>query len=208
MNRDIKKYQDCLVEIKLRIDVIKNHINGKSMEEYLIIEVEFVCLQFRKVLELIALSSLVANKNEYSEQHKKFATHYHAKLILQDLERINPKFYPAAAQKQQVGESMGRNFFNLMPIENGYLTKDEFVKIYETCGGILHAENPYGHKRDLKKLHEEFIVWINKIILLLNHHVMTLADGKTIIIGYMNDKRTGAPNVIEAIIVDGKIKPL
>ena len=71
-------YQDCLYEIKRRIDVIADHINKVTTEKYLIIEVETVCLQFRKILEKIALMSLVANKELYAEQHEKFAKHYHA----------------------------------------------------------------------------------------------------------------------------------
>ena len=70
---ELKLYQDCLYEIKKRIDVIADHINRITTEKYLIIEVETVCLQFRKILEKIALMSLVANKEIYAEQNAKFA---------------------------------------------------------------------------------------------------------------------------------------
>ena len=60
----------------------------------MIIEVETICLQFRKILEKIMLMSLVANKEAYAEQNAKFAKHYHAERIMRDLERINPDFYP------------------------------------------------------------------------------------------------------------------
>ena len=43
-------YQDCLYEIKRRIDVIADHINKVTTEKYLIIEIETICLQFRKIL--------------------------------------------------------------------------------------------------------------------------------------------------------------
>ena len=48
-------YQDCFYEIKKRTEVIGDHINRKTTEKYLIIEVETVCLQFRKILEKIML---------------------------------------------------------------------------------------------------------------------------------------------------------
>lgn len=44
-------YHDCLYEIKRRIGVIADHLNKKTTERYLIIEVETICLQFRKILE-------------------------------------------------------------------------------------------------------------------------------------------------------------
>lgn len=87
-------YHDCLYEIKRRIGVIADHLNKKTTERYLIIEVETICLQFRKILEKIMLMSLVANKEAYAEQNAKFAKHYHAERIMRDLERINPDFYP------------------------------------------------------------------------------------------------------------------
>ena len=66
-------YHDCLYEIKRRIGVIADHLNKKTTERYLIIEVETICLQFRKILEKIMLMSLVANKEAYAEQNAKFA---------------------------------------------------------------------------------------------------------------------------------------
>ena len=63
---ELTLYQDCLYEIKRRIDVIADHLNEVTTEKYLIIEVETVCLQFRKILEKIVLMSLVANKELYA----------------------------------------------------------------------------------------------------------------------------------------------
>lgn len=67
---ELNLYQDCLYEIKRRIDVAADHINKVTTEKYLIVEVETVCLQFRKILEKIALMSLVANKELYAAQNR------------------------------------------------------------------------------------------------------------------------------------------
>ena len=98
---ELNLYQDCLYEIKRRIDVAADHINKVTTEKYLIVEVETVCLQFRKILEKIALMSLVANKELYAAQNQKFARHYHAERIMRDLERINPDFYPVPIKRIQ-----------------------------------------------------------------------------------------------------------
>ena len=77
-DKEIELYHETLYEINKRIEVIRDHINKKNKEKYLVIEVETVCLQFRKILEKIALLSLIANKDIYSQQYEKFAKHYHA----------------------------------------------------------------------------------------------------------------------------------
>ena len=96
---ELNLYHDCLYEIKRRIEVIADHLNKKITERYLIIEVETICLQFRKILEKIMLISLVANKEAYAEQNEKFAKHYQAERIMRDLERINPDFYPVPTKR-------------------------------------------------------------------------------------------------------------
>jgi len=203
MTSDVHKYRDNLFDIKMRTSVITEHLNGTTSTKYLITEVEYLCLQFRKILELIALSSMIANKEEYSKQHEKFAKHYNARMILQDLERINPNFYPRPT-KQVLKEVDGERMFNLQPVIDGFLTREEFLVIYEKCGGMLHAENPFGHKRDLKQLRSEFPIWLTKIITLLNHHNITLVDGETMIIGLMQGAEDGKPQVTEFKIVKGQ----
>ena len=196
MATDISKYRQNLFDIKKRVEVISEHLQGIRNTKYLITEVEFLCLQFRKVLELIALSSLIANKDEYSKVHEKFAKHYNARLIFQDLERINPEFYPIPSE-QKLKMVDGKKVYDLEIINENYLTKEDFLLVYEKCGGLLHAENPYGHKRDLKAIKLEFPVWKDKIIVLLNHHSITLVDNETLIIGLMEGKGDGLPYAFE-----------
>lgn len=115
---------------------------------------------------------------------QKFASHYNAKLILQDLKRINPKFYPTPIL-HNLKEVNGKKVHDLKLIENGFLTEEDLLKAYEKCGGMMHAENPYGAKRDSNKIRSEFSTWFEKLKILLNHHLIELVDGETIIIGLM-----------------------
>src|ERR1035437_5760601 len=196
MKTDVYKYRDNLFDIKMRTSIISEHLSGISTTKYLITEIEFLCFQFRKILELIALSSMVANKEEYSKQHEKFAKHYNARLIIQDLERINPDFYPKPTV-QIIKEIDGKKMFDLQSVKEGFLIKEEFLEVYEKCGGMLHAENPFGHKRDIKQLHSEFPIWLTKIIKLLNHHNIMLVDGETMVIGLMHGDKDGQPQATE-----------
>ena len=181
-----------LYEIKRRIDVIAEHLNGVTTEKYLIIEVETVCLQFRKILEKIALMSLVANKELYAEQNEKFAKHYHAERIMKDLERINPDFYPVPTKRVKHENKVDE----WIEIESGYLTKEELVKIYEKCGGMMHAQNPFASEKPLKEIQECFPEWLTKICILLDHHHIKLVGGEVMIVGLMERRDNGLPQAV------------
>ena len=185
-------YQNCLYEIKRRIDVIAEHLNGVTTEKYLIIEVETVCLQFRKILEKIALMSLVANKELYAEQNEKFAKHYHAERIMKDLERINPDFYPVPTKRVNHENKVDE----WIEIESGYLTKEELVKIYEKCGGMMHAQNPFASEKPLKEIQECFPEWLTKICILLDHHHIKLVGGEVMIVGLLERRDNGLPQAV------------
>lgn len=189
---ELNLYHDCLYEIKRRIEVIADHINKKITERYLIIEVETICLQFRKILEKIMLMSLVANKEAYAEQNEKFAKHYHAERIMRDLERINPDFYPVPTKRiyKENGYDEWEN------IESGYLTKDELIHIYEMCGGMLHAQNPFSTSKPLKEIEEKFPDWLTKICILINHHHIKLLGGKLMVVAMMERADNGFPQAV------------
>ena len=191
-NVELELYQDCLYEIKRRIEVISNHLNNVTTETYLIVEVETVCLQFRKILEKIALMSLVANKKLYAKQNDKFAKHYHAERIMRDLERINPDFYPVPTKCIKNKEEMNE----WIEIKSGYLTKEEFVKIYEKCGSMMHAQNPFASRKNLKEIQTCFPEWLTKICILLNHHQIRLVGGKLMIVALMEREDNGLPQAV------------
>jgi len=65
---DIDLYCGVMEEIKRRSAVVGSFLNGKSSTIYKATSIESACLQVRKILELIALASLVANKTEFASQ--------------------------------------------------------------------------------------------------------------------------------------------
>ena len=91
---DIAKYCTLMEEIKKRTQVIDIFLSGSSHALYKATTIESVCLQLRKILELIALGSLVANKEMFSNVSTQFAKCWNAELIFKDIERFNSEFYP------------------------------------------------------------------------------------------------------------------
>ena len=161
-------------EIKKRTEVIRAFSDGRANALYKQANAESICLQIRKILELIALSSLVANKDAYAKNRKKFATDWHAKRILADIAVINPDFYPIPSQ--QVLDANTGKVIKTKKIDSGYLTKQEFENIYDRCGGLLHATNPFSKQKDIENFLKIVPTWMERIMKLLNHHQIQLTQ--------------------------------
>lgn len=107
----------------------------KGSHDYLL---ESMFLQLRKVLELIAFGSLTANQAKYAAAHAQFEKHWKAAKILKDLETVNPDFYPRPAKLTKVpvkGEAA-----NYALLTDGFLTKDEFVFLYDISSAVIHTK--------------------------------------------------------------------
>ena len=135
---------------------------------------ESICLQFRKILELIAFSSLIANKDRYAAVHKNFESHWNAELLLKDLSRVNPDFFPKPIEERTSPIPGVVN--ELVPITDGYLTQEDFIFVYKKCGGMMHAVNPYGSRTGVHFFEKSIPAWREKLIRLLNCHEVHLVD--------------------------------
>lgn len=182
------KYINVLYEIKRRTGVIDAFMAGNTHAVYEATNIETVCLQFRKILELIAFSSLIANVKEYSQQYTKFAEHWNARLMLRDLERINPDFYPHPIIQQPSTEPGIK--MRWLDRSDDYLTKDRFVNVYDKCGGLMHAENPYGPSVDYGYYKQQFLPWRKQLINLLNAHTVTLSGDNNLYLFQMGTINT------------------
>lgn len=81
------KYANVMNEIKRRTLVIASFINKERNAMYNAVDIELQCLQIRKILELIALSSLVANKKVFQKQLNELQKMWNAKYILNDIKK-------------------------------------------------------------------------------------------------------------------------
>ena len=167
-----EKYLGVLVEIKKRTTVIDSFISEETHAIFKAINIEVICLQFRKILELIAFSSLIANAEIFSRHYSEIEKKWNARLMLRDLERINPKFYPNPII--QDAPIIAGTKSNWRDRPNDYLNKDTFVRIYEKCGSLMHAANPYASPVNYNYYEENFSNWHQQIINLLDSHTISL----------------------------------
>lgn len=168
----INLYAEQLREIKRRTEVIDFFLHKGGHALYQAATIESICLQFRKILELIAFASLVANKDRYAAVHKNFESHWNAELLLKDLSRINADLYPKPIEEKP--SSIPGVVNDLVPITDGYLTQEDFIHIYKKCGGMLHVANPYGSKTGFHFFEKSFPLWRAKLIRRLNCHQVRL----------------------------------
>lgn len=184
---NVSTYCDLMEEVKRRTTVIYGFLNGPYTTPYPATNIESMVLQVRKILELIALGSLVAHRDEYCRQYAKFADHWHAARILRDVEKINPGFYPKPIKEVPANRPGIMN--DLVDVTEGFLTKEQFVEAYDRCGEILHAKNPFLGQQDYASFDRLVSLWMEKIKCLLNCHKIQPIDADYFLLVHMKEDR-------------------
>lgn len=182
-------------EVKRRTEVINGFLTRKCNAMYVQTTAESVSLQIRKILELIALASLAANRSEYAKHRKHFHTDWNAKRILETLKKANPKFYPKP-NRQVVDRETG-SVVSLEDITSGFLTENDFITLFDVCNGILHADNPFSRMQNPESFLASVPAWMEKIRILLNHHTIQLIDEDKQLWVLMKAKSDGKAHVYE-----------
>ena len=182
---DIELYCGLMEEIKKRIAVIDAFATGAAHAVYATSGIESACLQLRKCLEIVAMASLVANKTKFERMYSSFAKYWKADLLLRDLERVNPDFYPCPIL--EAPSENPRFVSDLQNRETGYLTKVDFVKVYKKCAAVMHASNPYGRRFDYGYYQMQIPLWRDQLIGLLNSHRIRLVNDKNLYLIHMQE---------------------
>lgn len=146
-------YRTMMLEIKIRFQAIDNIFNRKGTVTLLeSTDSEFVFLQIRKIVELIAFSAVLCDKNRYAEfrkiegetnkrDHGKYEKDWNAGEILKKLKNISPHFMPIPISKPA---KTGENRYHIDRASNVTATHSKLIEIYKNCGGFMHVPNPFG----------------------------------------------------------------
>jgi len=183
-NSDVVTYCNCMAEIRRRIALVQAVVGASLTTGQNDFDIEIVFLQLRKVLELIALGSLTANKKEYSAAYEKFASHWNAERVLRDVAKINRSFFPVPLDPPQIMPN-GVKHFSQPP--DGFLTKDEFALLYDKCGKILHARNPFSAESPTVQIGYSVAQWVSRIQKLLGLHLVNLVNGDIWVVQIPNE---------------------
>jgi hypothetical protein len=174
MTTDIQIYCDNMASVRTRINVVQGVLSGQITTGNDDCNAELIFLQLRKTLELIAFASHSANKPAYSAVHEKFASHWRAKAMLEALEKINPHYYPLPLDAPQEVAPGRKHFPTLI---DGYMTKEEFISLYNSSSEVLHTRNPFSTKDPTIQIGYTVQEWVARIQRLLRLHVTHLISG-------------------------------
>jgi hypothetical protein len=178
MSDDNATYANCIARIRNRLNVVDDVLSGRMAINNHDVLAEVIFVQFRKSLEEIAFASLSANKDVYSAVHAKFSVHWRANDMLTELEKVNPGFYPVAAEAPKTTQP---GFKHVGRLEEGFMTRDEFAKLYKSSSEVLHTRNPYKEGDPTINIGYTVQEWAARFRKLLRWHFMTLVSGNVIL---------------------------
>jgi hypothetical protein len=173
----VKIYLNNMRDVKKRIMYAESQINAfNEIHDYLLLE--NAVLHTRKALECIAYASIAPNKNAYekfrsdAETPSDFRKDYHAGSILKQLGQINKDFYPLPMIAKLVGERQ----WHFDRLNTGYLTKNQYIKLYDRLGKFLHSDNPWGNDKGYLNLAKEMPEIFQRVRSLLQLHATFVQD--------------------------------
>ena len=175
-------YCACMEGVKSRLAVVSAVTEAQLSTGSELFDYEFVSLQLRKSLELVAFASMTANRKIYAEAHANFASHWRAKALLNSLGKIHPDFYPQPIELDHVKEFGAKHF---KTVEGGYLTREDFVTLYDLCSEALHTWNPFTDKERHIDFKRSVAEWVQKMERLLRLHLMRFVDREEIWVVHM-----------------------
>jgi hypothetical protein len=124
------------------------------------------------------------------------------------LEALHPGFFPVPVYQRLVAPG----HFTLSPKKSGFLTKPEFIKLYnQTCGNALHRgslKNLLSSKQSLTALRQDIADLIAKIVTLLDHHIIMLIGGASVLLCGMKTKETGEIQVVLGDSIGDVVTPV
>jgi hypothetical protein len=191
-SEDVRAYLLVMEQIRRRLDASNRFVRTDGPASLDHPSIESAYLQLRKILELVAFGSLVANKQAFAKVYSKFAKMWHASELLKDLQRINPNFYPRPMVHEAPKSHDSPRHLVDRPMD--YLTKEDFVELYGRVGELMHARNPYNTPLDYKAYHTAVDTWGRKIRDLLAVHIIQLIDSQNLWLVHMVDASDGRPH--------------
>jgi hypothetical protein len=195
--KDLRVYCNCLQSAKHRLVLAERIRSGElridpNVESY---DFEFVLLQIRKALELVAFASIAAHKDIYASAYADFATHWNAKKLLTKLAKLHPDFYP----KPVLLERLESGIVNITHQSGHELTPEEFVQLYDICSKAIHEWNPYLDEPRVLHTGRPVADWMKRIYNLLNLHAVTLVGSGTVWIVELNNPDTNTVRAYPAV---------
>ncbi|MCK9202727.1 MAG: hypothetical protein M0P42_16540 [Gallionella sp.] len=175
-------YIACMTIIKARLFTIQKILNNEIFYPYEMLRVESIYFQFRMMIELLYLSSIVSRKKKLSVIWPRSEKEYQPSEIRKFLKGELDDYFPYPfIHKDKTDGVKNLEFFD-RPISEA-----DTYEFFNRCHQYLHEPNPY--KKDWSKRDSECAQLINEAVdkvhmfwrLLQNHYRVTeLDDGEKV----------------------------
>jgi hypothetical protein len=172
MSDPSKAYCSCMEDVKARLKLVRSITQGHSPLGNEGLDGEVVCLLIRRILEQIAFGSLLAHRETYEAVHKDVERVWNAKRLIERLEKAHPDFYPKPVR---VSPWRPLGVLNLDEVKRGYLTKEDFVFLYDTASDGVHTWNPFKSVERVLNFRISVSQWVQRIERLLDMHWVQFA---------------------------------
>jgi hypothetical protein len=80
-------------------------------------------------------------------------------------------------------------------VTTGFLTLDELISAHGTTANLMHATNPYRDELPIDEFEKKFSIWRDKLLRLLDNHLVRFPDKKTILYVGMQNASTGQVHI-------------
>lgn len=149
LNPEMKRYLQCMTDIKIRWSNIRSRLQSSGFKKTKI-NAESICLQFRMITELVFLANYSSHEVYYKKLLFELVAMWKIREIIAEIENVNPNYYPQVIRldKKPVPgrpDADGSVIF----IKHGALPKEEILKIYNKCSDFLHPLNPFSKREKL-----------------------------------------------------------
>lgn len=173
-NNTLNMYKELMEEIKKRTEEIYSMLYHKTSTVYKGVALEFIALQVRKILELIIIANLIANKEHFIEVGKNMDHGWKIEKSVRFIKRLNENYYPCAIYREIKNGIIHWKEKN----KDEILTENELINLYRFVSNLLHIKNPFRKQKIEVDATFHYLENVsNKIVALLNEHTLSLVNG-------------------------------
>jgi hypothetical protein len=175
--QDDQLYRQVLDEIYKRVEHARTLLPGANTRP----EIESCALQIRVAIELVVMGSLITNREAIENINLALTSKKSASEAAKTARAANPDYWPKATRAHDIP---GQEAKDLRPVE-GALSEENWEREWGKLSAFLHARNPFKEHLPLSDAKELVARVTHELILLMNHHVIHLADRDGMLIGQM-----------------------
>jgi hypothetical protein len=139
--------------------------------------------------ELVVLATLASHQHLFEGLIRKLAKEWQVTKIVAIVRKQNPGFYPEPIDRVPAVREGAKDEWK--PVKSGFLTLDELIETHGKIGELMHANNPYREERSLSEIESLFPIWREKLLRLLNNHLVRFPDDRTVLYVGMQSVETG-----------------